>query len=36
MHFNAGWPGVIKTLIFTLFMLATAGALTKARVRLQF
>src|ERR1700739_251398 len=36
LHFNAGWPGVIKTLIFTLFMLAAAGALTKARIRLQF
>ena len=36
MHFNFGWPGVVKTLVFTLFMLAAAGALTKARIRLQF
>ena len=35
-HFNMGWPGVVKTLIFTLFMLAAAGLLTKAKVRLQF
>jgi heparan-alpha-glucosaminide N-acetyltransferase len=36
MHFNVGWPGVVKTVIFTFFMLAAAGALTKARVRLEF
>jgi heparan-alpha-glucosaminide N-acetyltransferase len=36
VHFNVGWPGVVKTLLFTLFMLAVSGALTKARVRLQF
>jgi predicted acyltransferase len=36
VHFNVGWPGVVKTLIFTLFMLAAAGVLTKARIRLQF
>ena len=35
-HFNVGWPGVIKTLIFTLFMLAAAAAFTKAKIRLQF
>jgi predicted acyltransferase len=35
-HFNVGWSGVIKTLIFTLFMLAAAGAFTKAKIRLQF
>lgn len=34
-HFSFGWPGVIKTLIFTLFMLALASLLTRARVRLQ-
>jgi heparan-alpha-glucosaminide N-acetyltransferase len=36
MHFNAGWSGVVKTLIFTFFVLAVAGAFTKARIRLQF
>ena len=35
-HFNVGWPGVLKSLIFTLFVLALSGALTKARIRLQF
>ncbi len=35
-HFNVGWPGVLKTLLFTLFMLAAAGLLTRAKVRLQF
>jgi predicted acyltransferase len=35
-HFSAGWPGVIKTLVFTLLMLAIAAALTRAKLRLQF
>jgi heparan-alpha-glucosaminide N-acetyltransferase len=34
-HFNWGWPGVVKTSLFTLLMLAVATALTKVRVRLQ-
>jgi heparan-alpha-glucosaminide N-acetyltransferase len=34
-HMNLGWAGVIKTLIFTVLMLALASTLTKARVRLQ-
>jgi predicted acyltransferase len=34
VHFNVGWSGVVKTLIFTLFMLAAADVLTKARIRL--
>jgi heparan-alpha-glucosaminide N-acetyltransferase len=34
-HFNWGWPGVMKTLIFTFFILALATGLTKAKVRLQ-
>jgi predicted acyltransferase len=36
VHFNVGWPGVVKTVLFTFFMLAAAGVLTKARIRLQF
>jgi heparan-alpha-glucosaminide N-acetyltransferase len=36
MHFNVGWPGVVKTLIFTFFILGVAGLLTRARIRLQF
>jgi heparan-alpha-glucosaminide N-acetyltransferase len=35
-HFSVGWPGVVKTLIFTLFMLVAAGTFTKAKIRLQF
>jgi heparan-alpha-glucosaminide N-acetyltransferase len=34
-HFSFGWPGVVKTLIFTFFILAVATGLTKAKVRLQ-
>jgi heparan-alpha-glucosaminide N-acetyltransferase len=34
-HLNFGWHGVVKTLIFTFFILALATAFTKAKVRLQ-
>ena len=34
-HFNWGWPGVVKTLVFTFFILAVAAGLTKAKLRLQ-
>jgi heparan-alpha-glucosaminide N-acetyltransferase len=34
-HLNLGWPAVIKTVIFTLFMLVLASMLTRAKVRLQ-
>jgi heparan-alpha-glucosaminide N-acetyltransferase len=34
-HFNTGAAGVAKTFAFTLLMLAAAGVLTRARVRLQ-
>ena len=34
-HFNTGAAGVVKTLAFTLLMLAAAGLLTRARLRLQ-
>jgi heparan-alpha-glucosaminide N-acetyltransferase len=34
-HLNFGWHGVVKTLIFTFFILALATGLTKAKVRLQ-
>ena len=36
VHFNAGWAGVLKTALFTFFVLAAARILTKARIRLQF
>ena len=34
-HFSFGWQGVVKTLIFTFFILAVASSLTKAKLRLQ-
>ena len=34
-HFDAGWPGLFQTVIFTCLMLALAGGLTKAKIRLQ-
>lgn len=34
-HLSAGWPGVLKTIVFTLLMLAVASGLTKAKLRLQ-
>lgn len=35
-HFPTGAPAVIKTVVFTFFILAVAGVLTKLKVRLQF
>lgn len=35
-HFVDGWPAVVKTFAFTLFILGVAWALTKSKVRLQF
>jgi predicted acyltransferase len=34
-HFAFGWAGVIKSVVFTLLMLAFASILTRARIRLQ-
>jgi heparan-alpha-glucosaminide N-acetyltransferase len=34
-HFNFGWPGVAKTVAFTLIILAIAWVLTRAKLRLQ-
>jgi hypothetical protein len=34
-HFAFGWAGVIKSMVFTLLMLAFASMLTRARIRLQ-
>jgi predicted acyltransferase len=36
VHFAAGWPGVVKTFLFTFFILGVAWWLTKSKVRLQF
>jgi hypothetical protein len=34
-HFNFGWPGVARTIVFTLIILGLAAALTRAKVRLR-
>jgi len=34
-HFNYGWPGVVRAVVFTAFILAIAGLLTRCRIRLQ-
>lgn len=34
-HFTNGWQGVIRCVVFTAFILALAGLLTRMRVRLQ-
>jgi heparan-alpha-glucosaminide N-acetyltransferase len=34
-HLNFGWAGVIRSVIFTLLMLAFSAAFTRAKVRLQ-
>jgi heparan-alpha-glucosaminide N-acetyltransferase len=34
-HFNLGWAGVIKTVVFTLVILGLASLLTRAKLRLQ-
>jgi heparan-alpha-glucosaminide N-acetyltransferase len=34
-HWNFDWPGVLKTVLFTLVMLALASLLTRMKVRLQ-
>jgi len=35
MHWNAGWPGVARAVVFTLLILVVSGMLTRAKVRLQ-
>ncbi len=34
-HFNLGWQGVTKTVVFTLVILGISSLLTRARLRLQ-
>jgi heparan-alpha-glucosaminide N-acetyltransferase len=34
-HFNAGWPGIIRAVAFTIAILLVAMGLTKARLRMQ-
>ena len=34
-HFSVGWPGVVKSVVFTLFILAVSAILTRCRLRMQ-
>jgi predicted acyltransferase len=34
-HFSFGWPGVVKSVVFTLLILAVASLLTRCRLRMQ-
>jgi heparan-alpha-glucosaminide N-acetyltransferase len=34
-HFNYGWPGVVRSVVFTAFILLIAAGLTRLKVRLR-
>jgi heparan-alpha-glucosaminide N-acetyltransferase len=34
-HFSFGWPGVVKCVVFTFFILGVSGLLTRLRLRMQ-
>jgi predicted acyltransferase len=34
-HYRGGWPGVLKSIVFTMLMLAISTILTKRKIRLQ-
>jgi hypothetical protein len=34
-HFAVGWPGLVKSVVFTLFILAVSAVLTRSRLRMQ-
>jgi heparan-alpha-glucosaminide N-acetyltransferase len=34
-HFNYGWPGVVESVLFTAFILAMSGLLTRLGIRLR-
>lgn len=34
-HFHVGWPGVVKTVVFTFFILGISALLTRWRLRMQ-
>lgn len=34
-HFSTGWPGVVRCVVFTLFILGVSGLLTRCRLRMQ-
>ncbi len=35
LHWNSGWPGVLRSVVFTFAMLGLSGLLTRRRVRMQ-
>ncbi|QNI32025.1 DUF5009 domain-containing protein [Alloacidobacterium dinghuense] len=34
-HFDYGWPGLVRAIVFTSFILAVAALLTRCKIRLQ-
>ena len=34
-HFHVGWPGVVKSIVFTLVILGISAVLTRCRLRMQ-
>jgi hypothetical protein len=34
-HFNFGWPGAVRSALFTALILLVAGVFTRLRIRLQ-
>ena len=34
-HYRGGWPGILKTIVFTMLMLAISTIITKRKIRLQ-
>jgi hypothetical protein len=34
-HYRGGWPGILKTIVFTILMLAISTVITKRKIRLQ-
>ena len=34
-HFNSGWPGIVRSVMFTAFILVIAALLTRCKIRLQ-
>jgi heparan-alpha-glucosaminide N-acetyltransferase len=34
-HFHSGWPGVVKSVVFTFFILGVSAILTRWRLRMQ-
>ena len=35
LHYRGGWPGILKTIVFTMLMLAISTIITKRKIRLK-